>query len=237
MSMTREEAILKIKKCLALAKSANENEAAIALRQAQSLMREYQIDPDLLDIVEAKCESKATKTPSTWETYLVKTISAAMQCKPLFSQGYSGFGIKSQWIFIGVDPAPEVAAYAFEVLYRQVNKARKNFIEITLKRVTVKKNKTRRADLFCEGWVESVRGLITNFSTVIPTNTSERIEKYLKQTRGELSSFTPKDRNKGKPFNERAESDFRAGKQSGKSAQLNQAMNGGAPMEKLGVST
>ncbi|WP_342032865.1 DUF2786 domain-containing protein, partial [Acinetobacter baumannii] len=27
MSMTREEAILKIKKCLALAKSANENEA------------------------------------------------------------------------------------------------------------------------------------------------------------------------------------------------------------------
>ena len=48
MGMSREEAILKIKKCLALAKSANENEAAIALRQAQSLMREFQIDPDLL---------------------------------------------------------------------------------------------------------------------------------------------------------------------------------------------
>lgn len=66
-----------------MAKSANENEAAIALRQAQSLMREFQIDPDLLDIVEASCESKATKIPQAWEASLVMTIARAMQCKPI----------------------------------------------------------------------------------------------------------------------------------------------------------
>lgn len=38
-----ERAIRKIKHCLALAQSANENEAATALRQAQALMREYRL--------------------------------------------------------------------------------------------------------------------------------------------------------------------------------------------------
>lgn len=176
MSMTREEAILKIKKCLALAKSANENEAAIALRQAQSLMREYQIDPDLLDIVEASCDSNVKKTPQAWEAALVAAIAKSMQCRLIFSSGNSFFGTKANWTFIGADPAPEIASYAFDVLYRQVNRARKTFIETGLKRVTVKKNKVRRADLFCEGWVESVQQLIGGLDIEVPENTKERIK-------------------------------------------------------------
>lgn len=235
MSMTREEAILKIKKCLALSKSSNEHEAATALRMAQALMRDYQIDPDLLDIVEASCDSKATKTPQAWEASLVLTIAKSLQCKPIFSSGNSCFGIKAQWTFIGVDPAPEIASYAFDVLYRQINRARKNFIEVTLKRVTVKKNKVRRADMFCDGWVESVQHLITGLDIDVPVNTLERIQKYMDKSRGQLSSFTPKDRNKGKAFNDRAASDYHAGKQSGKSAKLNSAVNGGKQYQKLGV--
>ncbi len=237
MSMTREEAILKIKKCLALAKSANENEAAIALRQAQALMREFQIDPDLLDIAEASCDSKATKTPQAWEASLVLLIARAMQCKPIFSSGSSAWGIKASWTFIGVDPAPEVASYTFDVLYRQVIRSRKNFIETTLKRVTVKKNKVRRADLFCEGWVDSVKYLITGLDIETPANTKDRITKYMNQTHSKLGSFTPKDRNKGKALNYLAANDYHAGKQSGKSAQLNQAMNGGAEYKRLETST
>ncbi|RSN84456.1 DUF2786 domain-containing protein [Acinetobacter baumannii] len=237
MGMSREEAILKIKKCLALSKSANENEAATALRMAQSLMKEFQIDPDLLDIVEASCESKATKTPQAWEASLVLTIARAMQCKPIFSSGSSTWGIKASWTFIGVDPAPEVASYTFDVLYRQVIRSRKNFIETTLKRVTVKKNKVRRADLFCEGWVDSVKHLITDLNIEVPANTNERIKKHMDQAHGKLASFMPKDRNKGKTFNDRAANDYDAGKQSGKSAQLKQAMNGGKEYEKLGAPT
>ncbi|ENW79740.1 hypothetical protein F909_02843 [Acinetobacter sp. ANC 3929] len=233
MGMSREEAILKIKKCLALSKSSNENEAATALRMAQSLMKEFQVDPDLLDIMEASCESKATKTPQAWEASLVMTIARAMQCKPIFSTGSSSWGIKASWTFIGVDPAPEVASYTFDVLYRQVIRSRKSFIETTLKRVTVKKNKVARADLFCEGWVDSVKHLITDLNIEVPTNTNERIKKHMDQSRGELSSFTPKDRNKGKAFNDRAANDYHAGKQSGKSAKLNQAMNAGEQYARL----
>ncbi|RXS92951.1 DUF2786 domain-containing protein [Acinetobacter junii] len=231
MSMSRDEALLKIKKCLALAKSANENEAAIALRQAQALMREFQIDPDLLDIVEASCDSNVKKTPQAWEATLVSMIARSMQCRVIFSSN-PFFGGKAQWTFIGVDPAPEIATYAFDVLYRQLNRARKNFIETSLKRVTVKKNKVRRADLFCEGWVDAVRHLITGLDVSVPANTSERIKKYMDKTHDNLGSFTPKDRNKGKALNP---SDYHAGKQSGKSAQLNQAMNAGKQYKKLGA--
>ena len=38
--MNRDDALKKIKKCLALSRSANEHEAAAALRQAQALMRD-----------------------------------------------------------------------------------------------------------------------------------------------------------------------------------------------------
>ena len=233
MSMTREEAILKIKKCLALAKSANENEAAIALRQAQSLMREFQVDPDLLDIVEANCLSNVKKSPQAWEAALVGLIAKSLKCRLIFSSGNPYYGTKAQWTFIGIDPAPEIASYSFDVLYRQVNRARKTFIETSLKRVTVKKNKVRRADLFCEGWVQSIRHLITEIDIEIPENTTTRIKKYMDQAHSNLGSFTPKDRNKGKALNA---SDYHAGQQSGKSAQLNQAMNGGKQYEKIGTS-
>lgn len=235
MSLSRDEAILKIKKCLALSKSSNEHEAAIALRQAQALMHEFQIDPDLLDIVEASSESKATKIPTSWEASLVMMIARAMQCKPIFSSGSSTWGIKASWTFIGIDPAPEIASYAFDVLYRQVNRSRKNFIETTLKRVSVKKNKVRRADLFCDGWIESIKHLINGLDIDVPANTAERIKKYMDKSRGQLSSFTPKDRNKGKTFSDRAANDYHAGRESGKAAQLNQAMNAGAELKKLGA--
>lgn len=223
--MSREEAIVKIRKCLALSKSANEHEAGNALRFAQKLMQEFQIDPDLLDIVEATSASKATKTPSQWETWLVKIISSSMQCKPIFRPASRYFkDVKAQWTFIGVDPAPEIASYAFDVLYRQANKARKDFIDTSLKRVTVRKNKIRRADCFSDAWVETVQSLISKTTLDIPGNTKERIEKYLQKSRGELGTFTPKDRNEGKKVNA---SDYNAGRQAGKSAQLNNPVSGG----------
>lgn len=44
----------KISKCLALSKSANEHEAAIALRQAQALMQKYKISEKQILISDIK---------------------------------------------------------------------------------------------------------------------------------------------------------------------------------------
>ena len=54
-----ERVIRKIKRCLALSKSSNENEAATAMRQAQALMREYrltELDVRLSDVDEVQSE-------------------------------------------------------------------------------------------------------------------------------------------------------------------------------------
>ena len=53
--MNKKTVIEQIKKCLALSKSANQHEAAAALRQAMAFMQKYKIDandPELLGIAE-----------------------------------------------------------------------------------------------------------------------------------------------------------------------------------------
>jgi hypothetical protein len=61
MTMTRDEALLKIKKCMALSKSAEPHEAAVALRQAQKLMEQFSVneqDMSLLDVHEEARKGK-----------------------------------------------------------------------------------------------------------------------------------------------------------------------------------
>jgi hypothetical protein len=64
-----ERVIRKIKRCLALSKSSNENEAATAMHQAQALMREYrltELDVRLSDVDEVQSEkSRANRRPGT----------------------------------------------------------------------------------------------------------------------------------------------------------------------------
>lgn len=63
--MDKAKVLEKIKKCLALSKSANEHEAAQALKQMQALMREYGIsdaDVALSDIKQHACTDKTAKS-------------------------------------------------------------------------------------------------------------------------------------------------------------------------------
>ncbi|WP_254912547.1 DUF2786 domain-containing protein [Pseudomonas putida] len=81
-----ERVIRKIKRCLALSKSSNENEAATAIRQAQALMREYrltELDVRLSDVDEVQSEkSRATRRP-TWDRHLGAIVARVFGCRPL----------------------------------------------------------------------------------------------------------------------------------------------------------
>lgn len=62
-------------------------------------------------------------------------------------------------VFIGLGDKPAAAQYTYEVLFRQLSADRRRYLEgmdARLKPTT----KTRRADLFCEGWVHSVQGKV-----------------------------------------------------------------------------
>ena len=241
--MNKKTVIEKIKKCQALSKSANRHEAAAALRQAMAFMEKYKIDaddPELLGIAEASILGSGSQKPTVFEAVLANAIAQMMGCKVILSGDIKitkdlSFKKVAAWKFIGFDPAPEIASYAFDVLFRQLKKARSVFISENLKRVQIKANKVKRADLFCEGWVIEATKLVSDLNP--NKEKMEQIQAYVQQKHNVRNS-KPTDRNKKTNTNtDRAQNDLHAGRQAGKSAKLNNAMNGGAPMEKLGVST
>lgn len=98
---TREKIIDKIKKCMALAKSSNEHEAAAALRQAQKLMQAHGIsdlDMSAAEATEARAKAGATQRPAGWETYLAGHVADAFGCKLMFTSSWARGG---EWAFIG----------------------------------------------------------------------------------------------------------------------------------------
>lgn len=241
--MNKKTVIEKIKKCLALSKSANQHEAAAALRQAMAFMEKYKIDaddPELLGIAEASILGSGSQKPTVFEAVLANSIAKMMGCKVILSGDIKlttnlSFKKVAAWRFIGFDPAPEIASYAFDVLFRQLNKARRVFISENLKRVQIKANKVKRADLFCEGWVLEATKLVSDLNP--DKEKMDQIQAYVQQ-KHKVRNSEPTDRNKKTNINtDRAQNDLHAGRQAGKNAKLNNAMNGGAPLEKLGVLT
>ena len=221
--MDKEKALEKIKKCLALSQSANEHEAAQALKQAQVLMRQYGIkdaEVALSDIREHSCADRTAAKMPGWQAMLANTVAGAFGC---------GWYLGGDWReprirYYGVDNKAELAAYPYDVLLRQVKAARKDYMVTALKRVRLVKNKTYRADEFCKGWIWSVARQVGQFAN------SEREQALLQQFGDDLGLNTRKTREStpGGHAKQAGNIDRFLGHQKGKDAQLHNAMNGGA---------
>lgn len=178
--MDKQKILDKIKKCLALSQSANEHEAAQALKHAQALMREYQLseaDIELADISEigVKC---ANILPE-WQQRLILLCAQAFGVQ---AYGHCNFaGNHAQ--FYGMGSRPELAAYAYEVLLRQIRAARRAYMKTALSRVRNPRNKTYRADEFCDGWVFAVAQKVQTFAR------TEKEESLMKQYRAKLGEM------------------------------------------------
>lgn len=169
--MTRKQKLAKIRKCLALSRSANEHEAALALEKARQMMAELglsEAEATFLDIEEQPVRGSRCLRPAAWEALLVATVSRAIGCARFINDSLD-------WQFVGRGPAPEIAGYAFRVLYRQLKAARAEYIRTTLRRCKVA-NKRRRADAFCEGWAAAV---FVKVKAMAPAFEDELVERYL----------------------------------------------------------
>ncbi|ALF87432.1 MULTISPECIES: DUF2786 domain-containing protein [Ralstonia solanacearum species complex] len=179
--MDRETAIDKIKKCLALGQSSNPHEAAAAMRQAQKMMTAYGVSEDDMlaaGVAELWVKSGATRTPARYEVWLASMIASAFGCELVFSNRLSGrTTIQGGYVFIGMASASTVAGYSYRVLFRQLRRARADYIKTALKRCR-SKNKVARADMFCEGWVFAVRELVG--ATVPPEAHRSAVDAYMR---------------------------------------------------------
>jgi hypothetical protein len=166
-----DERILgKIKKCLALSKSSNANEAATAMRQAQKLMEAHgvtSLDLQISDVGEAEVKSAVSvSVVRQWELYLVKTIAKAFGCQVMWKASISHAADNyARFVLIGLKQQVEIAVYVCVVMQRRLVKSRREFISPFSKRgTTSKKDLTTIADSFCIGWVHEVEKTVMEFA-------------------------------------------------------------------------
>lgn len=215
--MSNERIIRKIKHCLALSQSSNADEAATALRQAQKLMQIHNInefDTLSVDINEHSANSTTKTNPPTWQYSLASVVADAMGCAyhcNTWQRGSAGY--KSAFVFYGFDYQPEIAAYALEVLLRQVTKERKEFVA-KLDNELSRYEKRRHGDYFCLGWVKGAAEVVQSFA--LPEQQEKAIEKYQKDN----YSLEPWSR-KAKPVVLGAHASLTQGFNRGQNANLN----------------
>lgn len=225
--MTPEDALKKIKKCLALGRSASEHEAAAALRQAQKLMEQFNLreqDVSLADVHEVRAKACST-AGNAWELHLVAMVAEAFGCENFAILAGrcndAGNYVRSRhYVFVGIDSAPTIAGYAYEVLSRQCAKARlahiakqpKNCKPIT---------KTARGDAFAMGWVRGVQALVERFAQ--PAADKALLLTYIEAKHPNMGKDKARDTTRArKPdFGH-----FIAGRNAGQQAELHRGVGG-----------
>ena len=160
----------KIKKLLALSKSPNANEAAVALEMAQKLMMEYGVQSNEagdFEITEKDVKGNGGRKPLYHETRLISKIAVAFGCKSAYGFLRRETGLSSTIVFghtfVGLDHRVQICSFIAEVLLRKMKKARSEYIK-TLRNVRLRQNKIKRADEFCRGWVSIVSDKLKHFA-------------------------------------------------------------------------
>ena len=219
-SINQTKIIDKIKKCLALSKSSNQYEAAAALRQAHKLMRQYKLsqkDIDLHGVNEQISIGSGNHQPPEYECYLAGHIGYLFNCKVLHDPDLN------HWVFIGVRPHNELAQYAFNVLYRQLKKNRTEYIKSRLHRCKTRATKTRRADLYCDAWVNAVYQTIKKFA-IQNTNELNLINRYIEEKYPDTYAIDRIQRNQGLRLNESDWRSYHAGEHDGAQVNIDQGV-------------
>lgn len=225
--MDQDRILEKIKKCLEMAKGkgSNPNEAQIAMRQAQKMMEAYKLEMgDVLASMagETKVPAGSDGEPPAWRTRLAGVCADAFGTHLIITTHWlEPAGFK----FIGCGAAPELSGYAYQVLERQLQKARKEFLS-TQKRCK-RSTKVARGDAFAHGWIDAVYLKVQEFAGV-EDNIAEAIQAYMAKHYPNLGQAKMKRRK----LKARDEVASEAGYHQGKKAQLHQGL-GHKPVARL----
>lgn len=216
--MIDQEILARIRKCFALSRSSNEHEAAVALEKARRLMHEYGLtdaDVALAEIEEATARASRTVRPLRWEAVLCLTVCRAIGVDSFID--YAG-----DRTFVGRGPGPEIAAYAFTVLFRRLKAARAEYIRTHLRRCRPGR-KRQRADIFCEAWALAV---FRRVAALMPERPEDPIvHQYLAKRHPGLQAVNARGAKLG---GRAAWDDFGRGHHAGQQVELNSAVNGGS---------
>lgn len=189
MKVSREDILRKIEACLALGESSNENEAAIALRQAHVLMKKYSLSQD--DVVFEKLGRVEIKLKTTihkgWMLHLNDLIQKAFSVYGLCNPDCKGL------VYYGEAIKVELAKYAFESLYNQVSYNRKEYMRKKLWRYK-RSNKIMLADDYALGMTSKLGRVVSDFVSADDIKQRDGVMRVVNSTffGGEPESIEPK---------------------------------------------
>lgn len=173
-----ERVIRKIKRCLALARSANENEAATAMRQAQALMRQHRLSEDDVrasDVGEAQSGMTRANRRPYWDRQLSAVVARTFGCTSLSHTYWCrqvGRRVERA-TFVGVTPSQHIALYAYEALLLQVKQARKEYVAgVRAGRYSSRYSPDTAGDHFAIAWVGQMSGKL---QALVPTGETDLV--------------------------------------------------------------
>lgn len=177
----------KIYKCLRLSESGNPNEAALALRQATSMMKKYGIsDAQVLaaEVTESATQAGERFNPPFWALALANLVAEAFQCRNLISRQY---GRRPEFRFIGLGFKAEVATYSYSVLHRYLLRAIEEFELSAEDSAKDELEKQRRIEVFAQAWLFRVGRTVSEF--IGDNADKEIIDEYIQQKYGETAEL------------------------------------------------
>lgn len=215
----------KIEKCMRLSESSNVAEAAAALRQAQKLMLKYGLnsaDLELNQVSSAVAGVRKTRRHPRWAMQVAWLTSSTfgVRCIMTGHRTYEG-GSQSSMKFIGIGEKPQISAYTYEVLYRQLSAQRLDYVS-GLPVSATKSEKTRLGNLYAEAWVQSAADKVTEFA--FPCDEAALVDRWIDHHMGNV----PNAAKKGPRFSYRSASDRDAierGLKDGESVRLFRPMS------------
>lgn len=214
----------KIQKCLRLAKSANEHEAAAALAKAAILMEAHglsEADLAMAEIEEATARSTRTMRPPLWELHLNAAVNRALGT-------VSFIDAVGDRTFVGHGPTAAIATYAYAMLFRQLKTARAEYTATRLKRVKLGR-KRLRADIFAQGWANAVHNKVRELA---PKRADDpAIEQYIV---AQHPGLVPVDARKAKVQGQAAYNDWLRGHQQGDAVNLHHGVDAASGPSLLG---
>lgn len=226
--MTRAHILAKIRKCLALAASANEHEAAAAFAKAREMMEAHGVSADdvaLADVFEERARrATSAARPPLWETSLIFVVADTFGVAPLLAT--------PDVIFAGTGAAPTIAKYAFAMVRRILKANRAAYIKNNLRRCKIA-TKRARADHYCYGFVQGIRAEMSALLTApvkCPLGEQWLVQRY--QRIATVKARMPQNTRSARTFN-----DYQNGKCAGGNVKLHQGLGGSAQPERIGHDT
>lgn len=164
MSDKKRKALQKIAKCLELGNSANVNEAAQAIRMAHRLMLKYGLEKDDIEFIKMGKTKSATLLPTDISQSILKIIRGinrrfGVEC---VLTNYKGL---KQAEFIGMAERAIFAAFAFDVVYREMNQQTGQFRNSFQGTGTSSSEVNRRVGSFLAGWIEGALEKLPTLTT------------------------------------------------------------------------